>query len=96
MMVNGPRAWCGRNSFVAITLKFLHEAPTTLGPRRESGQPNLIRSVLGLLLSVEPNGAPALESALKFIGEPLLLGLLGNSCSVGEARFLGFALLRRS
>ena len=36
-----------------------------------------------LLLSVEPSGAAALEAALKFIGEPLLLGLLGNSCGVG-------------
>ena len=49
-----------------------------------------------LLLGVEPSGAAALESALKFIGEPLLLGLLGNSCGIGEARFLGFALLGQS
>ena len=46
-----------------------------------------------LLLGVEPSGAAALEGALKFIGEPLLLGLLGNSCGIGLAGFLGFAHL---
>ena len=49
--------------------------------------------MLELLLSVEPSGAPSLESAPKFIREPLLLDLLGNSCGVGKAGFLGFALL---
>ena len=46
-----------------------------------------------LLLGVEPSGAAALEGALKFIGEPPLLGLLGNSCGIGLAGFLGFAHL---
>ncbi len=36
-----------------------------------------------LLLGIEPSGAAALEGALKFIGEPLLLNLFGNSCGWG-------------